>query len=136
MARLEGRERVIAELSGNSDKLCRGVLLETHKRVMQKTPVRSGRARANWNVSVGAPDTSINNDATSADVGAKQAEALSVVGQFKAGDTGYVTNSLPYIPELEDGRSKQAPGGMIKVTVAEMQPVVDRISASIKVHGE
>lgn len=71
------------------------------------TPVRSGRARANWRCSVGSPDCS-SDDCTVFDSGRAQA-AFSAV---KAGDTLCITNSVPYIGRLEEGWSVQAPAGI------------------------
>jgi hypothetical protein len=44
--------------------------------------------------------------------------------EFKAGDTAYITNSLPYAIPLEFGHSQQAPGGMVRITVARFQQIV------------
>lgn len=133
---IQGKEELIERLRRNSDQLCRALLLETQSRLMQKTPVDTGRARANWNLSIGEIDPAVDEEATSADVPGKQAEGVAVVAEFRAGQVGYVTNALPYIPELEKGHSKQAPAGMVAVTVAELQPLIGRIAAKIASGGE
>ena len=39
----------------------------------------------------------------------------------------YITNNTPYIQELEDGHSTQAPRGMLKTTLLEFRPVFNAI---------
>lgn len=116
------------------NKLMRGLGFEALNRLMLKTPVDTGRARANWNTSVGRPDTSTNDAATSSDVASKQAEGATVIARtdFAGGDDLYVTNGLPYIDDLEKGHSKQAPAGMVAVTVEELKPLADQIARRIR----
>lgn len=126
----EARRNANRVVGGDVNKLMRALSLEALRRIMLKTPVDTGRARANWNVSIDAPDTSTNEAATIAGAPAKQAEggARIVGADFFAGDEIYITNGLPYIKPLEDGHSKQAPQGMVAVTVQELKPLVDQIA--------
>lgn len=82
-----------------------------------------GRFRANWNFSIGSVDNSfrIHPDPTGAG-----ATARLVAGaiEFKAGQTAFIVNNLPYAIPLEFGHSTQAPGGMVRVTVARFQQIV------------
>ncbi|WP_416365137.1 hypothetical protein [Pseudomonas sp. NFX183] len=82
-----------------------------------------GRFRANWNFSIGSVDNSfrIHPDPTGA-----EATARLVAGaiEFKAGETAFIVNNLPYAIPLEFGHSTQAPGGMVRVTVARFQQIV------------
>jgi hypothetical protein len=43
-----------------------------------------------------------------------------------AGDIVFLVNNLPYGPRLERGWSKQAPSGMVGITVAEFQKAVSK----------
>lgn len=82
-----------------------------------------GRFRANWNFSIGSVDNSfrIHPDPTGA-----EATARLVAGaiEFKAGETAFIVNNLLYAIPLEFGHSTQAPGGMVRVTVARFQQIV------------
>ncbi|WJM93376.1 hypothetical protein QDY63_11015 [Pseudomonas brenneri] len=82
-----------------------------------------GRFRANWNFSIGSVDNSfrIHPDPTGT-----EATARLVAGaiEFKAGETAFIVNNLPYAIPLEFGHSTQAPGGMVRVTVARFQQIV------------
>ncbi|WP_421526309.1 hypothetical protein [Pseudomonas yamanorum] len=82
-----------------------------------------GRFRGNWMFSIGTP-----NNATTEEVdptGTKSTARVTAGAiEFNAGDTCYITNSLGYAIPLEFGHSTQAPGGMVRVTVARFQQIV------------
>jgi hypothetical protein len=82
-----------------------------------------GRFRGNWMFSIGSPD---NTTTEEVDPSGRKSTARIVDGaiEFKAGDTAYITNSLPYAIHLEFGHSQQAPGGMVRITVARFQQIV------------
>ena len=97
--------------------------------VVKKTPVDSGRARGNWNVSVGSPDYSVSDSTT------PKVQDPSQMPKAPGDTAIYVANNLPYIKTLEfggypnppknpsgktvNGYSKQAPQGMVGITVAK-----------------
>lgn len=126
----EARRNADRVVGGDVNKLMRALALEAQGRLMLKTPVDTGRARANWNVSINTPDTSTNEGATSAQVAAKQNEGRQVIARadFMDGDDLYVTNGLPYIKALEDGHSQQAPKGMVKLTARELKSLAEKIA--------
>jgi hypothetical protein len=82
-----------------------------------------GRFRGNWMFSIGTPDNTTTDEI---DPSGRKSTARIVDGaiEFKAGDTAYITNSLPYAIPLEFGHSHQAPGGMVRITVARFQQIV------------
>lgn len=82
-----------------------------------------GRFRGNWRFSIGSPDNTTTDEV---DPSGRKSTARIVDGaiEFKAGDTAYITNSLPYAIPLEFGHSQQAPGGMVRITVARFQQIV------------
>jgi hypothetical protein len=108
----------------------RKVALELFRRVIYKTPVDTGRARANWQVTIGTPAAgTIEIDDTNG--GATMSKATAASAGFKAGDTIYLTNNLPYIRRLEEGSSQQAPAGMVALTVQEFAQIVNQISVEV-----
>lgn len=82
-----------------------------------------GRFRGNWNFSIGSPDNSfrIQPDPTGE---ATMARLVNGAIEFKAGQTAFIVNNLPYAIPLEFGHSTQAPGGMVRITVARFQQIV------------
>ncbi len=103
----------------------RKVALEMLRRVVMRTPVRSGRARGNWQTSVGSP---VETEIERADKGggATISGAVPVIEGWDAQNVAiFLMNNVPYIQRLEDGYSDQAPSGMVKITVAEFQGLVE-----------
>lgn len=88
--------------------------------VVEKTPVDTGRARANWQVELNAVNAATTED-TDPGGGQALAAGLSALAQFRPGDTVYISNHLVYIVPLENGHSQQAPQGMVALTIAEVQ---------------
>ena len=114
----------------NLTQVGRKVALEMFKRVIYKTPVDTGRARANWQVTIGSQASgTVEIDDKSG--GATMSKATAASAGFKAGDTIYLTNNLPYIRKLEEGSSQQAPAGMVALTVQEFAAVVKSIGLEI-----
>lgn len=106
------------------DASLREIIFEVAGSLIRMSPVDSGRFRGNWQFSLMTPDnsTSLNVDPTGAEtLGRIVAEA----GAFTAGQVAYITNSLPYAIPLEYGHSTQAPGGMVRITLARFQQIVD-----------
>ncbi|WP_122572169.1 hypothetical protein [Pseudomonas viridiflava] len=89
-----------------------------------------GRFRGNWMLGIGAPDGTTTEEVDP--TGSKStARIVNGVLEFHAGDVAYITNSLPYAIPLEFGHSTQAPGGMVRITVARFQQIVE---AAIRNH--
>lgn len=108
----------------DTDKLMRALSLDILGRVVKRTPVDTGRARANWHVALRSPDTRIT-DAVDKNRKPKKNEIPVRI----LPDAIYITNNLEYILPLEHGSSKKAPGGMVGVTINEWQQKVDKVIA-------
>lgn len=97
----------------------RKISFEAFKRIILRTPVDTGRARANWGVKVGSPVTyqiESEDKSGSATLSAASDGTLS----WDCEGSIFLTNNLPYIGQLEYGSSKQAPSGMVRITMEEM----------------
>lgn len=89
--------------------------------IVRKTPVDTGRARASWNIVSGfTPDLSVASADKSSIAASGFATARSAA-TLSDGDTFVISNNLPYIVPLENGSSKQARAGMVRVSIAELQ---------------
>lgn len=119
-------QRFAKKANADVKQAIRKITLEAFKRVILRTPVDTGRARANWSLSTGAPVTfSIVGEDKSGSATLKKTSDGVMVWECSGGI--FLSNNLPYIPVLEYGRadgkpgSNQAPNGMVRITVAEMQ---------------
>src|SRR5690606_10449361 len=99
--------------------------------IVSMSPVDTGRFRANWNYSVGAPDesTSLWVDPTG---GLTIRKIIAQSRGAKAGYVYYLTNALPYAQRLENGWSKQAPQGMVRLTAMDLPRRLEAYAASLK----
>ena len=95
---------------------------ELFNRVTIRSPVDTGRFRANWNVSYGQADDSTTTSTDKARATTEAAKALTL----PVGGIVWITNGLPYAYRLEYGYSKQAPVGMIRLAVRELSDAVQK----------
>lgn len=79
--------------------------------IVLRSPVDTGRFRANNQVSIGGADYSqISTIDQSGSVTIQQGSA--VIAQGQPYSVIYIQNNLPYAERLENGHSKQAPTGV------------------------
>lgn len=116
-----------AFVSGTEKKVertVRAVKLELFRSVILDTPVDTGRARGNWQATLDSPATEeIENESMSV------ALAGVAANLGKVNDVSFLANNLPYIEELEDGSSKQAPAGMVRRNMARVQRLINEQAA-------
>lgn len=88
--------------------------------VVLKSPVDTGRFRGNWITELGSWTAQVTD---SVDKGGSQTinAGQSTIGRANPYQVVYLSNSLPYANRLENGWSNQAPGGMVAITVAEIE---------------
>jgi hypothetical protein len=88
-----------------------------------------GRFRANWQYGYNRVNRLTTED--------KDKSGSSTIGRLVGsvpekvlGNVHFITNSLPYANPLEEGWSwRQAPAGMVQVTILEFDPIVARAVA-------
>jgi hypothetical protein len=91
----------------------RRVTLGLKEKVEMKSPVDLGRLRGSWAVSDSSPSGFIPPEG-------QQNSRGPVEASFdKPLDVSYITSNLPYVLAMEFGGSKQAPQGMVRVSLAE-----------------
>jgi hypothetical protein len=100
--------------------LARRIELEALKGIVQKTPVDTGRARGNWQVTEGSPAAG-TLESVDRSGGPTISKGTGEILAAKPFGKIWITNNLPYIGVLEDGSSLQAPAGMVALTLVEIQ---------------
>ena len=99
--------------------------------ITTKNPVDTGRSRANWNVSENEPDyTTFENKDKHYELKYNNVEQLPI--NAKSDESLFIANALPYIRRLEYGYSKQAPNGMVGVTLAGADNLLEEIVRGIQ----
>lgn len=102
------------------------VAMEAFKRVIFRTPVDTGRARANWGCTIGKPRAPMQIESIDKSGSATTAAMAATVQGMKGDGSVFLVNNLPYIHELEKGSSTQSPQGMVGVTLIEMIGIASR----------
>jgi hypothetical protein len=118
-------------------------LFDISSAIMKSTPVAvvlGGTARGNWLASLSSYSTS-TSDNTKPNFSQVQAVASKA-----AGSVFYLTNNMPYIGKLEyggypnpsngdktiNGFSKQAPQGMVRVSIENFQQMLSESANNLK----
>lgn len=101
---------------------------EAINKIDKRTPVDTGRLRGNWNMSVGAPDTTVR-ETTDKSGGATVARNSAVVESYpeQGFPPMFLQNNLPYAEVREHKPSSQHPGGMVAITTAELAAIWEGI---------
>lgn len=110
--------------------------------IVKKTPVDTGRARGNWNITVGEDDYTQTENKT------PRFQGVDQIPEPRGDETIYISNNLPYITKLEyggypnppkkgsgktvNGYSKQAPEGMVGVTLANNENIFNSAVRSVE----
>ena len=139
-------QRFARKAGGNLDQVLRWAVMGVTKEVTEMTPVgdptfwkfpksappgyTGGLAKNNWFWGVQVVDAI---DPTPNKGGAGSlTRASTFASNLRAGGVIYLTNNLPYAMALEYGHSqRQAPAGMVRITVARWQSIVDRAARKL-----
>lgn len=114
-----------------ADLVVRKSAQDVAAQLISRSPVDTGRFRANWRCSIGGPDTSTSSS-TDRSGSSTLAAAVGTINAYKTGDTIWLLNSLPYARRLEDGWSKQAPGGMVRLTILSWRRAVNNAARELR----
>lgn len=115
-----------ASITSETDRLVKRAALAIDQAVVVGTPVDEGTARSNWLVALGAPDRrqigayvpgKALGQSESGNLEGALAQGRAVIAQRKEGQDVYISNNLPYIKELNDGTSAQAPPNFIEKAI-------------------
>ena len=102
------------------------IILETFTRVIYRTPVLTGRLRGSWQLGVNSePAGGKKPDDPQGSV--TVTFTATAVEQMQLGDMMYFYNHQPYAAKMEYGGSKKAPRGMVRVTLREIQAIVNEV---------
>ena len=117
--------RIARGVETNMNLTAQLVAIAIDQAVVLATPVDTGRARANWQVSVIKAETDVVNG-TDPGGSATISKGANVISRKRLGQDIFITNNLPYIVPLNEGSSAQAPAMFVERAVAEGQRVAQR----------
>jgi len=93
-----------------ADTAARKIAFDIHTKLTETTPVDTGRAKGNWFPSVGTPSEEVTDGVVPQTFNISPAPLEKI----------WLTNNLPYIQELNDGHSDQAPINFVDIAVFEV----------------
>lgn len=103
----------------------RKVSFALYTNITRRTPVDTGRLRASWFMSDAEPAGGTAPEGQRSGGGATQEAFGNVTATFaKPYDTTWIVNNLPYAGPIEFGHSSQAPAGMVRISLAEVEAEV------------
>jgi len=108
-------QSIVAKVNGRVDTTIRKATIELFSAVIKGTPVDTGRARANWQCTIGSPHTE-EVQKTDKEGSSSIADVKATVPS-KSGQVVWLANNVPYIQKLEYGSSQQAPAGMVRINI-------------------
>lgn len=112
--------RFIGKTEKSAEQAVRKISFELLNKVILKSPVDTGRFRANWYVSVNYVSKEVSSSVDKSGADSIRRGSLGI-NAYKLGDAAiYLSNNLPYAYRLEMGYSKQAPSGMARLSVMEI----------------
>lgn len=117
--------RFVRQANLKVDQVVSGVVFSLGSKMIDATPVLTGRARGNWLVSMDG----LKKDKTAAfdKSGALSKNRLAVsLDGFSTRKTKMIwfTNTLEYIIPLEYGHSAKSPEGMVRATLSNFRGIV------------
>lgn len=109
---------VLVELDAHVERTCVELAINVTAELIERTPVDTGWARANWIPALRMPSTAGGSSAGgSADTIAQEAGQSEILA-FKLADGAiFVSNGVPYIARLNAGWSDQAPAGFVEAAI-------------------
>lgn len=120
----DAQKEVMEKLQGIS----LGTAIQVFNNIIIETPVDTGRARGNWQASIGSPSSSELSEAAAK---AAKEDVSKDIATWTLTDTAYLTNNLPYIEPLEIGWSGQRPNGWVRANVDKGQTALDAAISKI-----
>jgi hypothetical protein len=102
--------KVAEDIEPATDDVLRKYAVVANQTLIMATPVDTGRARANWQVSV---NSAVDAEVDSTDAQGAITRNKGVIDGYRGGEL-VIQNNVPYIGALNDGSSAQAPAGFIQ----------------------
>ena len=125
-------DKIATNVDKGAASVRKEVVIAIVNRVAELTPVDTGQARSNWQVTKGTPASGVRKPFSPIPSrwrkpyprGGTRSERRNLLGvtsaaqgalrEYKDGESVYITNNLPYIERLDSGYSTQSPAGFIR----------------------
>lgn len=131
----------VEETEVKMDDILQTIVLKIGENVVRLSPVDTGRFRGNWQLSI---DSTISSSLTRQDLTGDNtlSEIAAIVRNFTAGQIAYLQNHVLYGHDIEygtyngptpkvteEGFSRQAPAGVVRITEERFLRIVNEAVA-------
>lgn len=110
-------DKIAKDLEIESNDNVKRLAAYIHQTVVLATPVDTGHARANWDLSLHAATTTVRQE-TDKSGQSTISRGNRVLTHRKTEETIHITNNVEYIPYLNNGSSAQAPAGFVEKAIS------------------
>lgn len=119
--------RLLERAGSRAEAVVRKTALELQSMMIERSPVDTGRFKGNWQAGIGIVNLSTSDTGNDA-----LGRTATVLEGWKPGQTIMLTNSMPYARRLETGWSKQAPAGMVRLSVQNYSRAIAKAVSELK----
>lgn len=123
-------QRFAEKTKEKADLAVGNIVVRIAGRLDQRSPVDTGRFRANWQLGVNSVPVGVIDDLDPSGA-ATQGRIIATIPEKASGLIYSLVNNLPYANRLEEGWSKQAPLGLVGLTVIEFRGIIDEAVESL-----
>lgn len=122
--------RIVEKKKVEIDVFAKRIAFSAFRKIVLRSPVDTGRFRANWVLSYSQIDYSLLEIVDKEGSPTLERIQAGLNSQELVGNKVFLSNSLPYAYVLEYGRlggkpgSQQAPNGMVRITARELNTVL------------
>lgn len=137
-------EQFAQTINVNLSTVVRRAAAQLYSDIVKRTPVDTGFCRRNWQVSADRPLTDIVGVYPKKEKG-KHSDELEPLYAPEGANTAipiakgvthvFIVNNVVYAEALENGHSKQAPYGMVRISVAQLEAEWVAITAGMQQAG-
>lgn len=119
-------QKITGQLPG---AIVKKIAFDIWRKLILKTPVDTGRARAGWGLSIGQPVVTVSAKSEYPKGSTAPEPPLPDMGGINGKQTVWILNAVEYIERLEDGHSDQAPAGMVRLSLMEMELEIEFLAS-------
>lgn len=121
-----GAEKIAAITKNNVAKVMQIATVKFYQQVIIATPLDTGRARHGWNITVGAPSNTVPPEGKYSMPNIAE-HGYETIVSVSTDQVIYITNLVPYIEDLNNGSSRQAPARFIELAAERVQRGIARL---------
>ncbi len=119
-------------IDGSVEKVIRKACIDLYRKIVERTPVDTGRAKGNWQISTTDRDFIRDGEFSASEI-TQFIESEIDDFKFELTDSQVIIyNNLEYIEPLENGSSQQAPAGMVAISLVEFTDHFNRALAEFE----